>query len=89
MLVLPCCRRCCGSVDWDGGGAEGASAIGSEEPPPDCVDRCVRGGEGEGEGMRGACPPPTCRPSAKAAAEPAGGIDAAAMRGGSGPPKCG
>ena len=33
MLALPCCRRC-GSVDWDGGGAEGASATGSEELSP-------------------------------------------------------
>ena len=32
-LALPCCR-CGGSVDWDGEGAEGASAIGSEELPP-------------------------------------------------------
>ena len=30
MLALPCCRRG-GRVDWDGGGAEGASATGSEE----------------------------------------------------------
>ena len=33
MLALPCCR-CCGSVDRGGEGAEGASATGSEEPPP-------------------------------------------------------
>ena len=33
MLALPCYHRG-GSVDWDGKGAEGASAIGLEEPPP-------------------------------------------------------
>ena len=43
MLALPCCRRCCGSVDWDGGGAEGASAIGSDEPPL-TVSTAVYGG---------------------------------------------
>ena len=32
MLALPCCRRG-GSEDWDGEGAEGASATGSEELP--------------------------------------------------------
>ena len=31
MFALPCCRHC-GSVDWGGEGAEGASATGSEEP---------------------------------------------------------
>ena len=31
MLVLPCCRRG-GSVDGDGGGAEGTSASESKEP---------------------------------------------------------
>ena len=33
MLALLCCRRG-GSEDWDGEGAEGASAIESEELPP-------------------------------------------------------
>ena len=33
MLALQCCRRD-GSEDWDGEGAEGASATGSEELPP-------------------------------------------------------
>ena len=32
-VFRPCCRRC-GSVDWGGEGAEGASATGSEELPP-------------------------------------------------------
>ena len=68
MLALPCCRRG-GSVDYDGGGAEGASAIGSGDTPrrrrPLRV--CVWGG------VRGACPPLTWLPSARAAAHPAGG----------------
>ena len=83
MLALPCCRRC-GSVDWDGGGAEGTSAIGSEELPP-AASTAACGGEG----VRGTCPPLTWWPSAEAAANPAGGIVAAAMRGCSGPLKCG
>ena len=32
MLALLCYRRC-GGVDWGGEGAEGASTIGSKEPP--------------------------------------------------------
>ena len=42
MLALPCCRRC-GSVDWGGEGAEGASATGSEEPLL-TASAAVRGG---------------------------------------------
>ena len=45
MLALPCCRRG-GSVDWDGGGVEGASATGSEELPPRGAGRSVGGGGG-------------------------------------------
>ena len=90
MLALPCCRRCCGSLDWYGGGAEGASAIGSEEPPLTALAAVCGGREGGGgERVRGACPPPTCRPSAEASAEAAGRIDVVAMRGCSGPLKCG
>ena len=44
MLALPCCR-CCSSVDWDGGGAEGASATGSEKLPPTAsTAACGEGG---------------------------------------------
>ena len=43
MLVLPCCRRC-GSVDWDGGGVEGAPGIGSEELPPTASTAACGGG---------------------------------------------
>ena len=68
MLALPCCRRC-GSVNWDGVGAEGASAIGSEELPQ--LRRLLR--VGGGVGVCGTCPPPTWWPSAEAAADPAGG----------------
>ena len=50
MLALPCCRRCCGSVDRDGGGAEGASATESEEPPLTASTAVCGGGGGEGEG---------------------------------------
>ena len=45
MLALLCCLRC-GSVDWGGEGAEGASATGSEELPPRCVGRSARGARG-------------------------------------------
>ena len=52
MLALPYCRPG-GSVDWDGGGAEGASAIGSEEEaPPDCVARRSWGGWGPAKHVR-------------------------------------
>ena len=43
MLALPCCRRCY-SVDWDGGGAEGDSATGSEELPPTASTAACWGG---------------------------------------------
>ena len=46
MLALPCRRRC-GSVDWDGGGAEGASATGSEELPLTVSPAACGGGGGE------------------------------------------
>ena len=46
MLALPCCRRG-GSVDWDGEGAEGASATGSEELPP-AASAATRGEGGGG-----------------------------------------
>ena len=46
MLALPCCRRG-GSVDWDGDGAEGASATGSEEEEaPPAAPSVARGGGG-------------------------------------------
>ena len=48
MLALPCCRRG-DSVDWDGGGAEGAPAIGSEEEAPPIASLAARWGGG---GMR-------------------------------------
>ena len=67
MLALPCCRRC-GSVDWDGGAAEGASAIGSEEPPP-TVSTAACGGGGRARSMSAT----DLVAFAKAAAEPAGG----------------
>ena len=51
MVALLCCPRG-GSVDWDGGRTEGASANGSHEPPPaaSAATRRRRGG------VRGACP---------------------------------
>ena len=45
MLALPCCRRC-GSLDRDGGGAEGASATGSQEVPPAASTVACGGGRG-------------------------------------------
>ena len=45
MLALPCCRRYSG-VDWDGGGAEGTSATGSEEVPPTASTVVCGGGRG-------------------------------------------
>ena len=50
MLALPCCRRG-GSVDWDGGGAEGASAIGSEELPPAALAAACGEGGGHARSM--------------------------------------
>ena len=44
MVALPWCRRR-GSVDGDGGGVEGASAIGSEELLP-IVSTAASGGGG-------------------------------------------
>ena len=43
VLAMPCCRRC-SNVDWGGGGAEGASAIGSEELPPTAPTTACGGG---------------------------------------------
>ena len=80
MLALLCCRRG-GSVDWDGDGAEGASAIGSEEETPPTAHG--------GVGARVARPLPTWWPVAEAAVDPVGGIVAAAERGCSGPLRCG
>ena len=60
MLALPCCR-CCGSVDWGGEGAEGASATGSEEP-----SLASPAATGAG-GARRACPLLTWWPSARVA----------------------
>ena len=48
MRALPCCRRC-GSVDWDGGGTEGASAIVSEGFSPTASTPACAGGGGGGE----------------------------------------
>ena len=50
MLALPWCRRG-GSVDWDGDGAEGASAIGSQEEAPPTVSLAARGGGGGARSM--------------------------------------
>ena len=54
MPALPCCRR--GSnVDWDGDGAEGASATGSEEEEaPPAAPSVARGGGGCALGMSAA-----------------------------------
>ena len=45
LLALPCCSRRGGSVDWDGGVAEGTFAIGSEveEAPPPAIRRGTGG----------------------------------------------
>ena len=88
MLALPCCRRG-GSVDWDGDGAEGASATGSEEEEaPPAAPSVARGGGGGG-GARAACPPPSCWPWVGAVVVPAEGTAAAVERGCSGPRRCG
>ena len=60
-------------MDWDGDGAGGASAIGSEEEAPPTASLVARGGRGGGGGARVACPLPTWWPLAKAAVDPAGG----------------
>ena len=73
VLALPCCRRG-SSVDWDGGGAEGAPAIGSEEEAPPIASLAACGG---GAGCE-ACLLLTCWPLAEAAVEPAGWMSAAA-----------
>ena len=84
MLALPCCRRCCGSVDWDCGDAEGASPTGSKEFPLS-ASSAARGGDGRERGMSAtdlvACGRGRCRAR--------GGSAAAATRGCLGPPKCG
>ena len=51
MLALLCCRRC-GSVNWDGGDAEGASATRLEEPPPIASTAACRGGRARAEHVR-------------------------------------
>ena len=51
VLALPCCRRG-GSEHWDGEGAEGASAVGSEELPPAApAAACDGGGGGHAQSM--------------------------------------
>ena len=67
--VLPPLLRQCGLGLW---GRRGRVRLWVRGPPP-LLRRPLCGGEGEGEGVRGACSPPTCRPSAEAAAKSAGG----------------
>ena len=66
MLAVPCCRCCCGNVDWDGGDVEGASDTGSEDFPP-TVASAARGGDGRERGMSAtdlvACGRGRCRAS--------------------------
>ena len=66
MLAVPCCRCCCGNVDWDGGDVEGASDTGSEDFPP-TVASAARGGDGRERSMSAtdlvACGRGRCRAS--------------------------
>ena len=86
MLALPCCRR--GSnVDWDGDGAEGASANESEEAEtPPAAPFAARGGAGA---RAAACPPLSCWPRVGTVVVPAVGTVAAVERGCLGPLRCG
>ena len=88
MLALLCCRRG-GSVDWDGDGAEGASATGSEEEETPPAAPSAARGRGGGAGVRAACPPPSYWPRFGAVVAPAEGTAAAVERGCSGPLRCG
>ena len=81
-VLLPC-----GSVDWDGDGAEGASATGSEEEEaPPAAPSAARGRVGD---ACAACPPLSWWPWVGAVVVPAEGTAAAVERGCSGPLRCG
>ena len=88
MLALPCCRRG-GSVDWDGDAAGGAFATGLEGgEAPSAAPPAAWGGGGGGR-ARAACPPPSWWPWGEVVVAPAEGTAAAAVRGCSGPLRCG